>query len=107
MIVEILSSLCFLFRISFRTRITNATRTPANKLENLIDQNHGQSHSQHQQPLVQAERHNAEYLSKKRNIQDQEVQTERDRHCQKQPWVDPWRCKSQRTFLIPTEFFVF
>lgn len=55
------------------TRIAGA---PSNELEDLVNEDHRESNSQNQEPLVEAKGYDSKHLSKEWHIEDDKVQAE-------------------------------
>lgn len=71
----------------------------ADKFEGLVNDDNRAGKEQDEGPLVEGEGHNGEDGGQHGNVEDDEVQAERQRHRHQQPWVAPGRHLQQRVVL--------
>eukprot|EP00962_Isochrysis_galbana_P012619 scaffold3572_cov125-Isochrysis_galbana.AAC.12 len=62
-----------------------------NKLERLIDDDHGEGEGKHNDPVIKGERDNGEDGCEHGHVHDDEMQAERNQHRYQEPRVHPWR----------------
>mmetsp|Transcript_16157 Transcript_16157/g.40948 ORF Transcript_16157/g.40948 Transcript_16157/m.40948 type:complete len:228 (+) Transcript_16157:166-849(+) len=71
----------------------------AHELEHLVNEDDGQRVDDDQTPLLLGERHDIEHGAQRRNVENHEVQRERERHRKKKIHIIPGRDHQERAVL--------